>query len=63
MSSTAEYESDTKSASLEAGVSQDHEVMELVGRDREIFVSALLNPTLPSGKLKEAIASYKEIMD
>jgi uncharacterized protein (DUF1778 family) len=44
-------------------VIQDHEVMELVGRDREIFVSALLNPILPSGRLRKAVTRYKKIMD
>jgi len=44
-------------------VIQDHEVMELVGRDREIFVSALLNPALPSGRLRKAVTRYKKIMD
>lgn len=44
-------------------VIQDHEVMSLVGQDREIFVSALLNPTLPSGRLKKAVRHYKKSMD
>ena len=44
-------------------VIQDHEVMELVGRDREIFVSSLLNPALPSGRLRKAVTRYKKIMD
>jgi uncharacterized protein (DUF1778 family) len=44
-------------------VIQDHEVMSLAGRDREVFVSALLNPALPSGRLKKAVTRYKKIMD
>ncbi|MBF0320475.1 MAG: DUF1778 domain-containing protein [Nitrospirae bacterium] len=44
-------------------VIQDHEVMALVGEDREIFVSALLNPTIPPGRLKEAVTRYKKLMD
>jgi uncharacterized protein (DUF1778 family) len=42
---------------------QDHEVMALVGQDREIFVSALLAPALPSGRLKKAVTRYKKIKD
>jgi len=43
-------------------VIQDHEVMTLVGKDRDIFVSALLNPALPDGRLKKAVTRYKKIM-
>lgn len=46
-----------------AKVIQDHEIMALAGQDREIFVSALLNPKLPSGRLKKAVTRYKEIME
>ena len=42
---------------------QNHEVMELAERDREIFVSALLDPSLPSGRLKKAVTRYKKIKD
>ena len=41
---------------------QDYEVMALSGQDREMFVSALLEPTLPSGRLKKALKRYKKIM-
>ena len=44
-------------------VVQDYEVMTLTGRDREIFVSALLKPTIPSGRLKKAVSRYKKMMD
>ncbi|MBF0345857.1 MAG: DUF1778 domain-containing protein [Nitrospirae bacterium] len=44
-------------------VIQDYEVMDLTGRDRETFVSALLKSTLPSGRLKKAITHYKKIME
>lgn len=44
-------------------VIRDHEVMELTGRDREIFLDALQNPTLPEGRIGEAIAHYKDLMD
>ena len=43
-------------------VIQDYEVMTLVGQDREIFVSALLKPALPSGRLKKAVTRYKKLM-
>lgn len=42
---------------------QDHAMMALAGKDREIFVSALLNPSLPRGRLKKAVARYKKRMD
>src|SRR5271155_4935908 len=44
-------------------VIQDYEVMALAEQDREIFVSALLKPALPSGRLKKAVTRYKKIMD
>lgn len=44
-------------------VVQDYEVMTLTGRDREIFVSALLNPAIPSGRLKKAVSRYKTLMN
>ncbi|WP_420264219.1 DUF1778 domain-containing protein [Candidatus Magnetominusculus dajiuhuensis] len=45
-------------------VIQDHdEVMVLDEQDRKIFLSALLNPELPSGRLKKAVTRYKKIMD
>ena len=49
--------------SVATKVIQDYEVMVLTGRDREIFVSALLKPALPAGRLKKAVARYKKIMD
>jgi hypothetical protein len=36
--------------------------MTLAGQDREIFVSALLKPSIPSGRLKKAVTRYKKIM-
>jgi uncharacterized protein (DUF1778 family) len=44
-------------------VIQDHEVMTLSGKDREIFVSALLTPVIASGRLKKAVSRYKKLMD
>lgn len=44
-------------------VIQDHEVMTLSGKDREIFVSALLKPVIASGRLKKAVSRYKKLMD
>lgn len=40
---------------------QEYEVMNLIGQDREMFISALRNP-LPEGKLKQAAANYKKTM-
>jgi uncharacterized protein (DUF1778 family) len=44
-------------------VIQDYEVMAPAGQDREIFVSVLLEPALPSGRLKKAVSRYKKITD
>ena len=43
-------------------VVQEYEMMTLVGNDREIFVSAMLNPTIPNGRLKKAVSRYKKLM-
>jgi uncharacterized protein (DUF1778 family) len=40
-------------------VIDDHRSMKLSVRDREVFVSALLNPPEPSEKLIEAAERYK----
>jgi uncharacterized protein (DUF1778 family) len=39
---------------------QDHELVQLAARDREFFVSSLLNAPTPSSKLRDAAARYKE---
>jgi uncharacterized protein (DUF1778 family) len=44
-------------------VIHNHEILELAKEDREIFVSALLNPEIPIGRLKEAIIRFKKTMD
>ena len=36
-------------------VIQEHEVLRLTTKDREVFVSALLNPPEPNAKLREAV--------
>ncbi|MBF0567522.1 MAG: DUF1778 domain-containing protein [Nitrospirae bacterium] len=59
-------EFDPKYKRLEARVSseQNHdEVMALDEQDRKIFVSALLNPELPSGRLRKAVSHYKKGVD
>jgi len=38
---------------------QEHEVWVLAGRDREVFVSALLNPPAPSTRMKAAAQRYR----
>ena len=48
--------------SVATRVIQDYEVMALAGQDREIFVSALLKPSIPSGRLKKAVTRYKKLM-
>ncbi|HEY2921727.1 MAG TPA: DUF1778 domain-containing protein [Candidatus Binatia bacterium] len=39
---------------------REHELMTLSARDREIFVSALLNPPAPGARLRKAARRYKE---
>jgi uncharacterized protein (DUF1778 family) len=41
---------------------QEHEIMKLNGEDREIFISAVLNPPQPSAKLVEAARRYRRMM-
>ena len=38
---------------------QEHEVWVLAGRDREVFVNALLNPPAPSARMKAAAQRYR----
>ena len=38
---------------------QEHEVWTLAGRDREVFVRALLNPPAPNAHMKAAVKRYK----
>jgi uncharacterized protein (DUF1778 family) len=38
---------------------QEHEVWTLAGRDRELFVQALLNPPAPSARMKAAARRYR----
>jgi uncharacterized protein (DUF1778 family) len=39
---------------------REHEVMTLSARDRETFVSALLNPPAPGARLRKAARRYKQ---
>lgn len=41
---------------------QEHEMMQLIGRDREVFLEALLNPPEPSERLRAAARRYKQAM-
>ncbi len=41
---------------------QEHEMMALSVRDREVFVEALLSPAQPSDKLRTAAQRYKQNM-
>ena len=38
---------------------QKHEMMQLIGRDREVFLAALLNPPEPSANLRAAAERHK----
>jgi uncharacterized protein (DUF1778 family) len=44
-------------------VIQEHEMMTLSVRDREVFVEVLLNPPEPSDRLRAAASRYKQNMD
>jgi len=39
---------------------RDHDMIRLTERDREAFVSALLNPPRPSERLRAAAAAYRK---
>lgn len=41
---------------------QEHELLKLTAKDREIFVSNLLKPPAPGKRLKKAAKRYKETM-
>jgi uncharacterized protein (DUF1778 family) len=41
-------------------VIQDHEMLKLAARDREVFVQALLNPPQPAVRLRQAVRRFKE---
>lgn len=43
-------------------VIQEHEIMHLIGKDRDIFIKSLLNPPSSNSRLKKAAKRYKEIM-
>ncbi|HXN64185.1 MAG TPA: DUF1778 domain-containing protein [Candidatus Acidoferrales bacterium] len=38
---------------------QQHETWSLAGRDRDVFLEALLSPPLPSARMKAAVRRYK----
>jgi uncharacterized protein (DUF1778 family) len=40
---------------------REHEVLTLSGRDRQVFVDALLRPSPPSKRLRQAARRYKRI--
>ena len=41
---------------------QEHEIMQLIGRDQEVFLEALLNPPEPSASLRAAAERHKQVM-
>ena len=43
-------------------VIQEHEIMELTARDQKTFVNALLNPSPPNAKLRQAAKRYLATM-
>jgi uncharacterized protein (DUF1778 family) len=40
---------------------REHEVLTLSGRDREVFLDALLKPARPNKRLRQAAQRYKNI--
>ena len=44
-------------------VIRDHEVLTLTGRNREVFLRALLNPPSPSESLIAALARYRKMIE
>jgi uncharacterized protein (DUF1778 family) len=40
---------------------REHEVLALSGRDRKVFLDALLKPSLPSKRLRKAASRYRKI--
>ena len=40
---------------------REHEVLTLSGRDRQIFVEALLKPNAPNKRLRQAAGRYRRI--
>jgi uncharacterized protein (DUF1778 family) len=41
---------------------REHDVLTVSGRDRELFVSALLQPPAPSRRLRQAASRYKRAL-
>ena len=42
---------------------REHDVLTLSGRDRQVFVDALLKPSSPSRRLRQAARRYKSVSD
>jgi len=42
---------------------REHEVIRLVGPDRDAFIAALINPPKPTRKMREAARRYKKKVD
>jgi uncharacterized protein (DUF1778 family) len=40
---------------------REHEVLTLRGRDRQVFIDALLRPMPPNKRLRQAVGRYKKI--
>jgi uncharacterized protein (DUF1778 family) len=40
---------------------REHEVLTLRGRDRQVFINALLKPMSPNRRLRQAVGRYKKI--
>lgn len=43
-------------------VVKDHDVMVLSGKDRSVFVDALLSPPKPNKKLREAVKEHRKVL-
>ncbi len=42
---------------------KEHELLQLSGQDRDIFIDALLNPPTPNQKLRKAAQTYMTLND
>lgn len=51
----------TSAQEVAARTVREHEVLSLIGRDRQIFVDALLKPNRPSQRLRKAARRYRTI--
>ena len=52
----------TSAQEVAARTVREHDVLTVSGRDRELFVSALLEPPAPSRRLRQAASRYQRAL-